>query len=128
MVHGNLIDFAEMVKDVTGKDAAVHYASYGCYCGAAGRGKPVDATDKCCHAHDCCYADLSAGGCRPQFDGYDYTVSNGNVTCDNELDDCGMLACECDRTAALCFKTNLDTYDRKQRLKIARCRGRRVAC
>ncbi|XP_030078030.1 uncharacterized protein LOC115482423 [Microcaecilia unicolor] len=126
MVHGNLLDFAQMIRNVTGKHAVPSYSFYGCYCGTGGRGKPLDATDRCCHAHDCCYAKLKANGCTPKLDDYDYTVSNGTITCTDAPDECGLLACACDKTAAFCFRRNLDTYNPKYTYKIWRCWGSRM--
>lgn len=45
-VHGNLIQFADMIKYITGKNAVLNYNGYGCHCGVGGKGAPKDETDR----------------------------------------------------------------------------------
>ncbi|KAJ1142538.1 hypothetical protein NDU88_008852 [Pleurodeles waltl] len=87
VAHGNLVNFADMIKKVTGKNAIPDYTTYGCYCGLGGRGQPVDATDRCCRSHDCCYIKLEARGCKPKTDSYRFSMSGGNVACDLDAED-----------------------------------------
>ncbi|KFW67978.1 Basic phospholipase A2 vurtoxin, partial [Pygoscelis adeliae] len=54
----SLWELAKMITKVTGKNALLHYSFYGCYCGLGGKGKPKDATDRCCQLHDTCYNNL----------------------------------------------------------------------
>uniref|UniRef100_A0A8C5RRT4 Phospholipase A2 group IIA n=1 Tax=Laticauda laticaudata TaxID=8630 RepID=A0A8C5RRT4_LATLA len=79
-----------------------YYSSYGCYCGLGGRGRPKDATDRCCQRHDCCYGQLQKWGCCPQITCY----SSGANWCQEE-------ACSCDRALALCLKQNAGWYQKK---------------
>ncbi|XP_061457497.1 basic phospholipase A2-like [Rhineura floridana] len=111
-VKGSLLEFGSMIKEVTGKSAFPQYSTYGCYCGLGGQGLARDATDRCCQAHDCCYGKLS--DCKTKTDRYQYTNKNGVITC-GEGSWCEKQICECDKTAALCFRENLDTYDVKYR-------------
>nr|XP_021486416.1 putative inactive group IIC secretory phospholipase A2 [Meriones unguiculatus] len=107
--------FQRMVKHVTGRSAFFSYYGYGCYCGLGGRGIPVDATDRCCWAHDCCYHKLKENGCQPILHSYQFSIVNGTVACGSTLGSscfCGQKACECDRQSVYCFKEHLDTYEK----------------
>lgn len=44
-VPGSLLNLMWMIEEVTGKNALINYAFYGCYCGWGGHGTPKDATD-----------------------------------------------------------------------------------
>nr|P81458.1 RecName: Full=Basic phospholipase A2 RVV-VD; Short=svPLA2; AltName: Full=Phosphatidylcholine 2-acylhydrolase; AltName: Full=R1 [Daboia russelii]1VIP_A Chain A, PHOSPHOLIPASE A2 [Daboia russelii russelii] len=106
----NLFQFAEMIVKMTGKNPLSSYSDYGCYCGWGGKGKPQDATDRCCFVHDCCYEKVKS--CKPKLSLYSYSFQNGGIVCgDNHS--CKRAVCECDRVAATCFRDNLNTYDKK---------------
>ncbi|XP_075801459.1 putative inactive group IIC secretory phospholipase A2 [Microtus pennsylvanicus] len=107
--------FQRMVRHITGRSAFFSYYGYGCYCGLGGRGIPVDATDRCCWAHDCCYHKLKEHGCQPILNGYQFSIVNGTVACGCLPGGrclCGQKACECDKLSAYCFKENLGTYEK----------------
>nr|C0HJC1.1 RecName: Full=Acidic phospholipase A2 BlatPLA2; Short=svPLA2; AltName: Full=Phosphatidylcholine 2-acylhydrolase [Bothriechis lateralis] len=106
----SLLQFREMITKMTGKEPIFFYAFYGCYCGLGGRGKPQDATDRCCFVHDCCYGKVT--GCDPKKDIYTYSEENGAFVCGGD-DPCKKEICECDKNAAICFRNDLDTYDYK---------------
>ncbi|XP_078186746.1 group IIC secretory phospholipase A2 isoform X2 [Callithrix jacchus] len=64
-----------MVKHITGWSAFFSYYRYGCYCGLGSKGIPVDDTDRCCRAHDCCYEKPKESGRQPVLNGYSSTPS-----------------------------------------------------
>nr|AJC52505.1 phospholipase A2 precursor [Protobothrops flavoviridis] len=109
-VEGHLLQFRKMIKKMTGKEPIVSYAFYGCYCGKGGRGKPKDATDRCCFVHDCCYGKVT--GCDPKWDYYTYSSENGDIVCEGD-NPCTKEVCECDKAAAICFRDNLKTYKKR---------------
>ncbi|XP_060132450.1 uncharacterized protein LOC118086807 [Zootoca vivipara] len=112
VVNGNLVQFGRMIRKLTGKTSFPHYTTYGCYCGVGGKGRPRDDTDRCCLAHDCCYEKLS--DCNTNTDIYNYSIDDGVITC-GEGSSCEKQICECDKTAAVCLRDHLDTYDKKYR-------------
>ncbi|XP_062449694.1 otoconin-90-like [Rhea pennata] len=83
--RGSVLELKRMVKSTTGRSALLSYSWYGCFCGIGGRGTPVDATDRCCHAHDCCYRKLRESNCRPLITPYEFNVTDGDVACADEL-------------------------------------------
>ncbi|KAM5270172.1 group IIE secretory phospholipase A2 [Hipposideros larvatus] len=111
LAGGNLVQFGVMIEKMTGK-SALQYNDYGCYCGIGGSHWPVDPTDWCCHAHDCCYGRLEKMGCDPKLERYLFSASKNNIFCAGKTA-CQRQTCECDKTAALCFRQNLATYNRK---------------
>ncbi|XP_059111262.1 group IIE secretory phospholipase A2 isoform X2 [Peromyscus eremicus] len=115
---GNLVQFGVMIERITGK-SALQYNDYGCYCGVGGSNWPVDQTDWCCHAHDCCYGRLKKLGCEPKLEKYLFSVGRDTISCAGRST-CQRQTCECDRRAALCFRHNLGTYNRKWLLSQAR--------
>uniref|UniRef100_Q3HLQ4 Basic phospholipase A2 homolog TM-N49 n=1 Tax=Protobothrops mucrosquamatus TaxID=103944 RepID=PA2HB_PROMU len=109
-VEGNLLQFRKMIKKMTGKEPILSYATYGCNCGMAGVGQPVDGTDRCCFVHNCCYEKVTS--CSPKWDQYIYSWENGNIVC-GEKNPCKKQICECDKAAAMCFRDNVKTYKKR---------------
>ncbi|XP_077631950.1 putative inactive group IIC secretory phospholipase A2 [Crocuta crocuta] len=125
-----------MVKHVTGRSAFFSYYGYGCYCGLGGKGTPVDATDRCCLAHDCCYEQLKQFGCQPVLNSYQFHIDNGTVACacipgPGVSCLCGLRACECDKQSAYCFRESLPTYEKNFKQFFStrpRCGRRKLQC
>uniref|UniRef100_A0A8B9IJI7 Phospholipase A2 n=1 Tax=Anser cygnoides TaxID=8845 RepID=A0A8B9IJI7_ANSCY len=134
-----------MIKAVTGKSALLSYSWYGCFCGIGGRGTPVDATDSCCHAHDCCYrrlrercrgcpqtppataasptADASFGGRKSHRRTLHLSPAG------NEQSWCKRETCLCDKAVASCFAGTLASYNPSYRFYFKlRCRGSKLQC
>ncbi|XP_052512811.1 putative inactive group IIC secretory phospholipase A2 isoform X2 [Budorcas taxicolor] len=133
--HSSFWQFQRMVKHITGRSAFFSYYGYGCYCGLGGKGTPVDNTDRCCLAHDCCYERAKHLGCQPVLNGYQFRVVNGTVVCECALGPgvsclCGLRACECDTQSAYCFKENLPTYEKnfKQLSSRPHCGKHKLQC
>ncbi|KAM6216940.1 putative inactive group IIC secretory phospholipase A2 [Rhynchocyon petersi] len=128
--------FQRMVKHVTGRSAFFSYYGYGCYCGLGGKGTPVDDTDRCCLAHDCCYEKLRQLGCQPVLNSYQFHIANGSVVCGCALSPgagclCGLRACECDKQSVYCFKESLPTYEKNFKQYFSsrpRCGRRKLQC
>nr|XP_023444596.2 putative inactive group IIC secretory phospholipase A2 isoform X2 [Dasypus novemcinctus] len=128
--------FQRMVKHVTGRSAFFSYYGYGCYCGLGGKGTPVDDTDRCCLAHDCCYEKLKQLGCQPVLNSYQFHVVNRTVVCGCGLGPgggclCGLRACECDKRSVYCFKKSLPTYEKNFKQVFSsrpRCGRRKLPC
>ncbi|CAO2589689.1 Group IIE secretory phospholipase A2 [Lemmus lemmus] len=111
-IQGSLAEFRQMILLKTGKRAETSYAFYGCHCGLGGRGSSKDATDRCCHAHDCCYGRVEKLGCEPKLEKYLFAIGRDTIFCAGRTT-CQRQTCECDKRAALCFRHNLGTYNRK---------------
>ncbi|XP_015503501.2 phospholipase A2, membrane associated-like, partial [Parus major] len=77
----SVLELERMIRVATGRSALLSYSWYGCFCGIGGSGTPVDPTDRCCQAHDCCYRRLREGRCSPLLTPYSFTSSNGSITC-----------------------------------------------
>eukprot|EP00057_Strongylocentrotus_purpuratus_P021209 XP_011675683.1 PREDICTED: phospholipase A2 OS2-like [Strongylocentrotus purpuratus] len=107
-----------MIKCATGR-SGLDYNNYGCHCGLGGEGTPVDATDRCCEAHDKCYDDVIAdnslglfGFCSPYL--VTYKWSSSSCTCITggwTNTECKKRTCKCDKDAADCFAQAKETYD-----------------
>nr|XP_025867844.1 putative inactive group IIC secretory phospholipase A2 [Vulpes vulpes] len=134
--HSSFWQFQRMVKHVTGRSAFFSYYGYGCYCGLGGKGTPMDDTDRCCLAHDCCYGKLKQLGCQPVLNGYQFHIANGTVACKCALGPsvsclCGLRACECDKQSAYCFRASLPTYEKNFKQLFSsrpRCGRRKLQC
>ncbi|XP_074162153.1 group IIE secretory phospholipase A2-like isoform X1 [Sminthopsis crassicaudata] len=111
LASGNLLQFGFMIERLTGK-SALDYNDYGCYCGIGGSKWPVDETDWCCHAHDCCYGRMTKLGCDPKMEKYNFSITENSIICGGRTS-CQKLTCECDKNATLCFRDNLSTYNHK---------------
>ncbi|XP_078589978.1 basic phospholipase A2 acanthin-2-like [Branchiostoma floridae x Branchiostoma japonicum] len=97
----DLFSLSGVIRCVTGRSALLMYNNYGCFCGRGGWGAaPVDDTDRCCVAHDNCYALPSwFGGI---FILYSYRCEDGTVTCTSRSA-LRRRVCECDKALAECF-------------------------
>nr|AHJ09555.1 phospholipase A2 [Trimeresurus gumprechti] len=115
VVEGSVIELGKMILQETGKNPVTHYGAYGCNCGVGGRGKPKDATDRCCFVHKCCYKKLT--DCDPKKDRYSYSWVNKAIVC-GEKDPCLKEMCECDKAVAICLGENLETYNKKYKLNL----------
>ncbi|XP_064253453.1 group IIE secretory phospholipase A2-like [Passer domesticus] len=123
----NVFQFARMIEKKTGK-SALAYNAYGCYCGLGGSKQPLDATDWCCHAHDCCYKKLAASGCRPKTVTYKYDIQRNQITCGNG-NSCQKRTCACDKRAAECFQRAASSYRKSySNYPNFKCRGRTPSC
>ncbi|NXI71616.1 PA2GE phospholipase, partial [Anseranas semipalmata] len=123
----SVVQFGSMIELKTGKHALA-YNGYGCHCGLGGSKQPVDGTDRCCHAHDCCYKRISSLRCIPHLVIYNFSTKGGQISC-GPGDLCQKSACKCDKKAAECFKRNLHTYNRSyQNYLNIRCKGSKPSC
>nr|C0HLL2.1 RecName: Full=Phospholipase A2; AltName: Full=Pa-PLA2; AltName: Full=Phosphatidylcholine 2-acylhydrolase; Flags: Precursor [Pithecopus azureus]QDS02894.1 phospholipase a2 [Pithecopus azureus] len=110
--YGSLFQFRLMINYLTGKLPILSHSFYGCYCGAGGSGWPKDAIDWCCQVHDCCYGRMSASGCDPYFQPYNFSYINKNLQCvETDTSGCPRRICECDRLASICFQQHDATYN-----------------
>ncbi|XP_077457371.1 phospholipase A2 [Stigmatopora argus] len=102
--------FGKMIECAQPGVSPLKYNDYGCWCGFGGTGNPVDDLDKCCKVHDKCYeSSRKKPGCTnisdlPYVLVYDYTCSDGQVSCSATNNKCQSAVCECDRVAAHCFE------------------------
>ncbi|NWT20017.1 PA2GE phospholipase, partial [Vireo altiloquus] len=122
----NLLQFGLMITQKTGR-SPLAYNGYGCYCGWGGSKQPLDATDWCCHAHDCCYKKLVSAHCKPKTTAYKYHFRGNQITCGKSGSWCERKTCECDKKAVECFKrsTYHKSYDNYPQKK---CKGRTPSC
>ncbi|NXO68640.1 PA2GE phospholipase, partial [Phainopepla nitens] len=104
----NLAQFAKMIIQKTRK-SPLAYNGYGCYCGWGGSRQPLDATDRCCHTHDCCYKRLVSAGCKPKSVTYKYVFQGNKITC-GAGNSCQRRTCHCDKAAVECFQSTASTY------------------
>nr|AAL36975.1 Lys-49 phospholipase A2 precursor [Deinagkistrodon acutus] len=111
-VEGSLFELGKMIWQETGKNPVKNYGLYGCNCGVGGRGEPLDATDRCCFVHKCCYKKLT--DCDSKKDRYSYKWKNKAIVC-GKNQPCMQEMCECDKAFAICLRENLDTYNKSFR-------------
>nr|XP_019565949.1 PREDICTED: group 10 secretory phospholipase A2-like isoform X1 [Rhinolophus sinicus] len=98
-----LIELAETI-DCVGPRNPLAYVSYGCYCGLGGHGQPLDAIDRCCHHHDCCYQRANEeAGCKTKVEPYSWKCVNQSIICGPAEDKCQELLCKCDQEIAYCL-------------------------
>ncbi|XP_059144492.1 basic phospholipase A2 nigexine-like [Physella acuta] len=109
----NVYQLQQILSKVTGRGAYFDYDGYGCWCGRGGSGTPVDATDRCCQAHDQCYDRMIAAGCDPYLDIYDYSPNGSSFTCDSSNDACELGICQCDVDLANCAAASAFDYSKK---------------
>nr|ABK63569.1 PLA2-7 precursor [Demansia vestigiata] len=107
----HLLQFGSMITCANSNSRpAWHYMDYGCFCGAGGRGTPVDDLDRCCQVHDDCYGEAERlPSCNPYRNFYSYECHGAEPTCTIGNDRCAAFICNCDRIAAICFAGA--TYD-----------------
>ncbi|NWI67205.1 PA2GE phospholipase, partial [Todus mexicanus] len=123
----NLLQFGLMIKQKTGK-SPLDYNGYGCYCGWGGSKRPLDKTDWCCHAHDCCYKKLASSHCDPKLVIYNYSTRGSQIICKSGSR-CQKRTCECDKAAAECFKKAAKSYRYAYKhYPNSRCKGRAPSC
>ncbi|NXF95601.1 PA2GE phospholipase, partial [Eubucco bourcierii] len=123
----NVLQFGSMIKAKTGK-SPLAYNGYGCYCGLGGSKQPVDKTDWCCHAHDCCYRKLASSRCNAKLATYKYSIRGSTITCKSG-NWCQKQSCECDKRAAECFQRTAKTYRNSYKnYPNSRCKGKSPSC
>uniref|UniRef100_A0A3P8SC23 Phospholipase A2 n=1 Tax=Amphiprion percula TaxID=161767 RepID=A0A3P8SC23_AMPPE len=109
VAHGALWQLMSQTSCIQPGVNPLKYNDYGCWCGVRASGTPLDDLDRCCKAHDECYARIQkTPGCtgfanNPVVLVYDYTCSDKKVTCSGANNKCQAAVCECDRVAAECL-------------------------
>ncbi|XP_060056928.1 phospholipase A2, membrane associated-like isoform X2 [Erinaceus europaeus] len=118
----------KMITMATGKEAAHAYGQYGCHCGWEGKGSPVDATDKCCVALNCCYHNLERAGCNPRSTTYNIDYKWNHISC-VKANFCSNKVCECDKAVAKCLARNKKTFKKKyEKYDHNNCKGVNPRC
>ncbi|XP_027523847.1 phospholipase A2, membrane associated-like isoform X1 [Corapipo altera] len=125
----SILELERMIRSTTGKSALLSYSWYGCFCGIGGRGTPVDPTDRCCQAHDCCYRRVREGKCSPLITPYTFATDDRHITCSNTQSWCERETCLCDKAVALCFASTLPSYSHSYRFYFKlKCQGGKLQC
>ncbi|XP_074657046.1 acidic phospholipase A2-like [Tubulanus polymorphus] len=117
----SLDQFGHMMKELT-KRPVSDFNEYGNYCGKGGSGRVLDQIDRCCKVHDDCYGRISNNECKSKsfwdilftsvyLNRYAWKMQNGAIICESTNNRCDMVLCQCDKTAAECFKKNLRFYN-----------------
>ncbi|XP_078523799.1 phospholipase A2-like isoform X2 [Lissotriton helveticus] len=108
-----LWQFRDMIKCAIPNSRPIKdFDDYGCWCGVGGKGKPLDALDKCCQTHDNCYSRAKKlSSCRgigdnPYTEIYKFSCSGKTVSCSSKNNACEAFICDCDRKAANCFASS----------------------
>ncbi|XP_074885278.1 group IIE secretory phospholipase A2-like [Buteo buteo] len=104
----NMIQFGSRIKHKTGK-SPLSYNAYGCYCSLGGSKQPLDVTDWCCHAHDCCYKKLDSPKDIPRLSHPSPDSIPPNFLPESTTR-CKRWRCNCNRRAAECFQRTARTY------------------
>ncbi|XP_019646849.1 PREDICTED: acidic phospholipase A2 PLA-1-like [Branchiostoma belcheri] len=105
----DLFSLSGVIRCVTGNSALLMYNNYGCFCGrGGGRGRPVDDIDRCCVAHDRCYA--LPTWFNALFVIYPYRCIGNSVVCTSR-NWLRRSVCECDKALAECFARSV--YNRR---------------
>ncbi|XP_077787479.1 phospholipase A2 homolog otoconin-22-like [Podarcis muralis] len=129
LVTGLASQFNEMIQMSTVTYTLANFTNYGCHCGAGTQGFPVDAIDRCCHSHDCCYNKAEMFGCNPSTLSYRFYTQRDKIKCVKSRDRCEKLVCECDQKAANCFRKHLFAYNLQFKNHPANnCRAQRPFC
>ncbi|XP_060056929.1 phospholipase A2, membrane associated-like [Erinaceus europaeus] len=117
-----------MILKAVGKEAASAFGDYGCNCGFRQKGTPVDATDRCCAEHNCCYHRAENVGCKTKKIFYQIDYHWKDVNCSPQ-DYCPAQVCECDKALAHCFVVHKSSYNKKYQYYSERnCRGVSPKC
>ena len=85
-----------------------NYLGHGCYCGAGGKGRPVDAIDECCRQHDLCFRKINTlcTVINPFISTYNWECNSGHSTCfgSNSQNGCRQQLCKCDKVFSSCIR------------------------
>ncbi|XP_043849780.1 acidic phospholipase A2 PLA-1-like [Dromiciops gliroides] len=127
LLCGGFVEIESNAYDVTGKNAFLDYAFYGCYCGCGGKGEPLDDNDRCCWAHDCCYDKLE-GKCESKLQKYSYTYNAGVVTC-TDSNFCKFESCTCDKLLAECLREHTSSFNPSYKgFSRSKCKEKNLPC
>ena len=98
------------------------YLGHGCYCGAGGRGPPLDDIDECCRQHDNCYNKISTlcTLINPFINNYGWKCISGQSTCHSfkSKNDCIHQLCNCDKVFSSCIQRYPCPVHRKNKLPL----------